>query len=77
MIDIREMTPEDIQNALVKLAPAERNTIERIADRIVLRVKAKHTGKNPLFFNRSNALELMAKLGVWMVQNKVESTERF
>lgn len=73
-VPVREMTSEMIQNAYNKLEPLERMWLDKQADTLEAGVKLRHTGNNSLMFGRTQALELLAKLGIWMVEHPKAGT---
>lgn len=59
-----ELAPAAIDSAYCKLEPTEAAEIDRIADRLTARLKARHHGYVPLMFGYNSALELIGKLGI-------------
>lgn len=67
------LTKRDIDNALLRLSEDERNEIERLAKRMVEKFHRlwdeKRTANTGIYFGRLQALELLAQLGILMVEN--------
>lgn len=58
-----------IERAYNRLPPKEKVMIDFACNEIIAALKAKHTGFTPLMFGMKQARELLAALGVWMIDN--------
>ena len=72
ILDASELTSKEIQSAYEALTPEDKRQIDVIADRFHKRLKARHTGLTPLGMGRGQILEVLAKLGLFMVVRKIE-----
>lgn len=68
MDDIKELGYDDIEKVYRALPDEARAEIDRICDKLIDRVKERHTGTHTLPFGRQQALELVAKTGIWMIE---------
>lgn len=70
---IENLTQEDINQAFQKLSEEDKVVINRISNNLITKIKAfgrpKDYNGNSYPFTRDNALELLAKTGIWMVEN--------
>lgn len=71
-INVEELTFKDIMAAYAALEPMEKMMINRLADTLEEQVNQilEETGspsQGKAVFNRTEALEVLAKLGIWMV----------
>lgn len=67
------LTKKDINNTLLRLSEDERNEIERLARQLVEKVHGlwdeRREVNTGIYFGRLQALELLAQLGILMVEN--------
>ena len=63
------LTPEDINFAYLRLSTDQKLVIDEMAKRIVAGVKARSQGKVQIQFSMMNAFEVLAHLGVWIIEN--------
>lgn len=65
-----EFDNDDIENAYKALPDDQRAEIDRMAQQIENKIKARiRSNGQPIAFGRKQALELLAKLGIWMNAN--------
>ena len=69
MTTIQKMDKEDLQNALDALDEGDRETIMVLSKRLGLEIKDR--GPHKIMFGYWSALELLAKLGIFMNGRKV------
>ncbi len=62
MMDIRELDWMDVAAAFGKMSDREKEILEMIAARLEEDLRARGAR-----FSRSQAMELLAKIGVWMI----------
>ncbi len=63
------LTPEDIGFAYLKLPPEQKVIIDDLAKKLVVGVKTRNQGKVQVQFSEMNALEVLAKTGIWIIEN--------
>ena len=63
------LTLEDINFAYLRLSTDQKLVIDEMAKRIVTGVKARSQGKVQIQFSMMNAFEVLAHLGVWIIEN--------
>ena len=67
---------EVIKNAYENLDKEEREKIDLIAGDLRMGIKQYHRARWPgskgVIFGETMALELLARIGVWMVENEIE-----
>lgn len=73
-INVEELTFKDIMEAYAALEPLEKMMIDRLADTLEIRVnqmleESGSPSQGKAVFNRTGALEVLAKLGIWMVSS--------
>lgn len=64
-MELKKMSKE-FEGILRTLPPDEQAIISDLADELIAALRARHSGKTPLMFGRVQALELHAKIGIWI-----------
>ena len=70
MNEAKYLTNDEIENAYQALSQDEKIAIDDMAKKLEKELKARHTGNKPLMFGRKQALEVLAKTGIWLISNK-------
>jgi hypothetical protein len=76
--EYRKLFMEAIDSAYMKLTPAEADQIDKLvrhAQNTLTEYKVKNKSSRPSGFGDISALELIAKLGIWLNENKPIHTE--
>jgi hypothetical protein len=68
--NIKDLSNDEIELAYQALPADEKTAIDSMAKKLETELKARHTGKTPLMFGRKQALEVLAKTGIWLIQNR-------
>jgi hypothetical protein len=64
-----------MKKAYERLERADRAMIDELTQDLEDGLDERHTGRTPLMFGRKSTLELLAKLGVWMIDNHISVNE--
>ena len=64
--NIKDLSNDEIELAYQALPADEKIEIDAMAKKLEAALKARHYGKTPLMFGRKQALEVLAKLGIWL-----------
>ena len=66
-----DLSNELIERVYQSLPADQQDLLDDLAIALETEIKRRHTGKAPIMFGRKHAFEIIAKLGIWLVQNNL------